>query len=155
VVRLCSEAGVAVTFIPELPKIRVSGVTRWLSPYKALIQLNLRYKTDDQLWFTFFHEAGHIILHRKRAFFIDHEFNQSEDTEEQEANEFAANVLIPSKKLREFIRQDDKTREVIKRFASKIGIAPGIVVGRLQYEGILPYSHFNDLKSRLKWVRTD
>jgi addiction module HigA family antidote len=155
VVRLCSGAGVAVKFIPELPRIRVSGVSRWLSSYKALIQLNLRYKTDDQLWFTFFHEAGHIVLHRKRAIFIDHDFNQSEDSEEQEANEFAANILIPPKKLQEFIRQDDKTRETIIRFASEIGIAPGIVVGRLQHEGILPYSHCNDLKSRLKWVRID
>ena len=58
VVRLCAEAGVVVAFVPELPKIRVSGATRWLTPHKAMMQLNLRYKTDDQLWFTFFHEEG-------------------------------------------------------------------------------------------------
>jgi len=154
VVRLCSRAGVAITFIPELPKIRVSGVTRWLSSHKALIQLNLRYKTDDQLWFTFFHEAGHIIQRRKRAVFIDHEFNQPEDVEEQEANNFAANILIPPTKLKEFTGKGDKTKKAIKFVASEIGIAPGIVVGRLQHEGFLPYSYCNDLKRRFCWDRS-
>ena len=68
---LCSNAGVAVAFVPELPRTRVCGATRWLSPTKALIQLSLRYKTDDQLWFTFFHEAAHILLHSKKTIFVE------------------------------------------------------------------------------------
>ena len=43
IVRLCATAGVAVVFVPELPKVRASGATRWLTPTKALIQLSLRY----------------------------------------------------------------------------------------------------------------
>jgi len=68
---LCSNAGVAIVFIPELPGTRAYGATHWLSPSKALIQLSLRGKTDDHLWFTFFHEAGHILLHGKREVFIE------------------------------------------------------------------------------------
>jgi addiction module HigA family antidote len=151
VVLLCAKAGVAVTFVPELPKIRVSGVTRWLSPHKALIQLSLRYKTDDQLWFTFFHEAGHIIRHGKRTIFIEHEFNKSEDTKEKEADNFATNILIPPTKFLKFIGYGDRSERAIVRFAAEIGIAPSIVVGRLQHEGILQYSHCNDLKRRLRW----
>ena len=60
----------AIVFVPELPKLRVSDATRWLAPNKALIQLSLRYKTDDHLWFTFFHGAGHILLHGKREMFL-------------------------------------------------------------------------------------
>ena len=56
----CAAAGVAVVFVPALPKTGVSGATRWLHPQKAIIQLSLRYKSNDHLWFTFFHEAGHI-----------------------------------------------------------------------------------------------
>jgi len=152
VVSMCRKVGIAVTFVPELPKIRVSGATRWLSPYKAVIQLNLRYKTDDQLWFTFFHEAGHIIRHGKRSIFIDLKPYGSRASEEQEANRFAENTLIPFAKLQKFIRQDDRTKEAIVHFASKIGIAPGIVVGRLQHEEILPYTHCNDLKRHLEWA---
>ncbi|MCJ7683401.1 MAG: HigA family addiction module antitoxin [Desulfobacteraceae bacterium] len=64
-VDICASAGVAVVFIPELPKAGVYGATRWLGD-KAIIQLSLRYKSNDHLWFTFFHEAGHIIRHGRK-----------------------------------------------------------------------------------------
>lgn len=150
-VSMCTEAGVAVAFVPELPKIRVSGATRWLTPRKALIQLNLRYRTDDQLWFTFFHEAGHIGRHSKRAIFIDHD-KQPQNAEEEEANAFAADLLIPPERLSAFLQEGDMTGGAIVSFASEIGIVPGIVVGRLQHNGYLPYSHCNDLKGRLRWI---
>src|SRR5208337_831900 len=67
----CKRAGVKVVFVPELPKTCAWGATRWVSPSNALIQLSLRYKTDDHLWFTFFHEAGHILLHGKRDLFVE------------------------------------------------------------------------------------
>jgi addiction module HigA family antidote len=92
-VRLCAESGVAVVFVPELPKTRTWGATRWLTADKALIQLSARGKTDDQLWFTFFHEAGHILLHPKKDIFI--ELDNTEDSREDEANRFAADHLIP------------------------------------------------------------
>ncbi len=66
----CGRCGVAVVFVPELRRLPVWGATRWLSPGRALIQLSLRYKTDDHLWFTFFHEAAHILLHNKRDVFV-------------------------------------------------------------------------------------
>ncbi|WP_226889680.1 hypothetical protein [Nostoc sp. MG11] len=45
-----------------------------------------------------------------------------------------------------------RTKVGIERFAAEIGIAPGIVVGRLQHDGILPPSHCNDLKRRFEWI---
>ena len=131
----------------------MSGATRWLTSQKAIFQLNLRYKTDDQLWFTFFHEAGHIIRHGKRAIFIDLEGSRSDDVREQEANDFAADILIPPMKYLKFIRKDDLSRDSIMRFASEIEIAPGIVVGRLQHDRILPFNRRNYLKVRLEWVK--
>lgn len=148
--RLCSDAGVAVVFIPEIPKIRASGATRWLSPGKALIQLSLRYKTDDQLWFTFFHEAGHILLHGKRDVFI--EGLSKSDSLEEEANRFAADFLIPRSLLNDFIQAGDRSKRAIESFAEQIGIAPGIVVGRLQNEGYIPQSHCNALKQHFEWA---
>jgi len=146
-VRLCAAAGVAVIFTPELPGTRVSGATRWLSPEKALIQLSLRYKTNDHLWFTFFHEAGHILLHGKRDVFL--ETDTIDDGKEKEANRFASNVLIPPGEYHKFIERGTKNESGIIHFAERLGIAPGIVVGRLQHDGILPQSYFNDLKIRL------
>jgi HTH-type transcriptional regulator/antitoxin HigA len=148
--RLCADAGVAVVFIPEIPKTRASGATRWLSPAKALLQLSLRYKTDDQLWFTFFHEAGHILLHGKRNFFI--EGVTPSDSYEDEANRFAADFMIPQMPLREFMQSGDRSKRAIESFAEKLGIAPGIIVGRLQHERYIPPSHCNDLKRHFQWA---
>jgi hypothetical protein len=150
-VRLCATAGVAVVFVPELPKMHVSGATRWLTPTKALIQLSLRYKSDDHLWFTFFHEAGHIVQHGKREFFIDFDDRDGDD-KEQAADKFAADCLIPAPQWRRFARQTRYSKEQILAFATDAGIAPGIVVGRLQHDKLLPPSHCNDLKRRLDWA---
>jgi len=150
-IRLCAEAGVAVVFTPELPGTRVSGATRWLSPERAMIQLSLRYKTNDHLWFTFFHEAGHILLHGKRDVFLESE--KSEDGKEKEADRFASNVLIPATEFQKLVERRGRGQRDICDFAEKLGIAPGIVVGRLQHDRIIPRSYFNDLKKRLTWAK--
>ena len=148
VVRLCADAGVAMAFVPELPKMRASGATWWLTPNKAVVLLSLRYKSDDHLWFSFFHEAGHILLHGKKDVFI--EDNQSSDKED-EANRFASEFLIPASKLKTFMLSTRLSKEAIRAFAAELGIAPGIVVGRLQHDSFLPVTHCNELKTRLVW----
>ena len=160
--KLCASVGVAVVFVPQLPKSRVSGATRWLSPEKALIQLSFRYKTDDQLWFTFYHEAGHIVLHRKKAIYLeDIKYGSLESKDEEDkVDKFAADILIPTEELDRFLQtlspDHYPSKEQIIEFAEGIGIAPSIVVGRLQHdklpEGLpIPYSHYNDLKVKLDW----
>ena len=144
---LAATAGVAVVFVPEIKKCPTSGVARWLMPDKALIQLSLRHKTDDHFWFSFFHEAGHILNDAKKEVFIDD--GNEEEYREERANRFAANFLIPTSDATQlpFL----KSKAAVRRFAESIGIAPGIVVGRLQKEGLIPYTHMNDLKRRFDW----
>lgn len=148
VVRICAGCGVAVAFAPELPRIRACGATWWMSPVKAVIQLSLRYKRDDQLWFSFFHEAGHIILHGKKEVFIE---GDSRDPKEDEANRFASDMLIPPKQYRQFIQAGGCSKAAIQKFASELGIASGIVVGRLQHDQKTHHSFCNDLKKRFVW----
>lgn len=147
---LCAAAGVALAFVPELPRTGVSGATRWLSPDKALIQLSLRYKSDDHLWFTFFHEAGHVLLHGKKEVFI--EGNGLDGEKEAEANRYAADALIPPVKLRALLAVGRPTLAQVEAFAVEIGIAPGIVVGRLQKEGVYDHKIGNGLKRRFCWA---
>lgn len=154
-VALCAEAGVALTLVPELPKTHVYGFTRWISPDKALIQLSLRYKTDDMLWFTFFHEAAHILLHGKRDIFI--EKRGTDSPKEQEANDWASEFLIPESEWEGFMSSLPAKPNAahIRAFAKKLGIAPSIPLGRLQHrEKRVPASHFNTLKHRIdiKWT---
>jgi len=151
IIELCRKAGVAVVLVHELHKLRTNGATRWLNPTKALIQLSLLYKTDDQLWFTFFHEAGHILLHGKRDIFLE-EDNQT-NNKEDEANRFAADWLIPANEYRNFgPRGSYFSKAEINEFAERLGIAPGIVVGRLQHDRRIPMKNCNDLKRKLHWA---
>ena len=162
---ICASVGVAVAFVPQLPNAEVSGATRWLSPDKALIQLSLRYKSDDHLWFAFFHEAAHIVIHGKRDIYLE-SINKKLETEEKEneASQFAANILITPKALAEFLQTIPQDRYPSKlqiiRFSKNIGIAPSIVVGRLQHDQLpkgnpLPFSHYHDLKKKLNWVNNN
>lgn len=159
---ICSKAGVAVVLVPELPDTRVSGCARWLNDKHAMVGLTIRYKTDDQLWFTFFHEVGHILLHRDRQSFVvdnaaDHMGDEVVDPDmakyEQEADRFAADTLIPPDELAKLLRckPEELTNEVIHDFAKSIGIGPGIVVGRLQRDKVLNRWQGNKLKQKLKW----
>ncbi|HEX7035477.1 MAG TPA: helix-turn-helix domain-containing protein [Pseudomonadales bacterium] len=147
---ICASAGVAVVLAPAPRGCPASGATRWLSPSKALMMLSLRYKTNDQLWFSIFHEAAHILLHGKRMMFLEVENGMDADAE-READAFAADALIP----REFVPRLaalGANKEKVRRFARELGIAPGIVVGRLQKEGYIPWSHLNGLKVRYSWA---
>ena len=96
-----------VVLVPELPKTHVYGFTRWLTSNKALVQLSLRYKTDDILWFTFFHEAAHILLHGKKDIFF--EFRGVDNEKEDAANRWAANFLIPEKDWEQFCQNTEAT----------------------------------------------
>lgn len=155
-VRLCAQAGVTVVFVPEIPGMHTYGATRWLTPTKAMVMLSLRYKTDDHLWFTFFHEASHILLHGKREVFLenDEEANKEVLTKEKEADRFASDFLIPPEDFRQFHpRGAHFSHEDIIEFANKLGIAPGIIVGRLQHDSIVPPQNLNRLKRHFQWTK--
>jgi len=126
---------------------RAWGVTHWLSPDKAVLQLSLRGKTDDHLWCTFFHEAAHILLHPKRDIFV--ELNGTTDRREEEANRFASDFLIPPADWQLVIRTQPRSAADIQALAKRLGITPSILVGRLQREKLLPWTHLNALKIKL------
>ena len=147
-IELCAKVGVALVLVPEIKHAPVNGAAKWLMASKSMICLNLRGKSDDRFWFTFFHEAGHVLNDSKKEAYIDVDYK--DDPREETANRFAANLLIPE-------MHDEDLRQLlsyqsVEAFAEEIGIAPGIVVGRLQCEGIIPYSHLNKLKIRLDWA---
>ncbi len=150
-VELCASAGVAVTFIPSLPKLAISGATRWIGSDKAAISLSLRHRSDDQLWFSFFHEACHVLEHKTSAIYIDAPGDPDEDPAEHRANEFARDTLIPPRDYEKLMADTKPGLDAIRAFAKELGISPGIVVGRLQHEGVVAYNYGNSLKTILRW----
>lgn len=149
----CRRAGVALVFTPQVDGARISGATRWLKKDKALVQMSLRYKTDDQFWFTFFHESAHVLLHGKRDVFLEETEEKTEDGKEKEADTFAANFLIPEDEYEAFVREENFSSAAVCSFAERQGIPPGIVVGRLEHDGHLPWeTKLNKLKRSLRWM---
>lgn len=156
---ICAAVGIAFVVVPAFPQTGISGCARWLAD-KAILALSLRYKVDDQLWFTFFHEFGHILKHRRQqAFVLDNADDTLTDSivdpemqlYEDEANRFAADTLIPPAQLQGFVSAQVFTNASIHNFAESIDVAPGIVVGRLQREGFLSGHQGNALKQRAEW----
>lgn len=148
IVPLCAEAGVVVVFVSEVKGCHISGAAWWASKNRAIISLSDRYKRDDQFWFSFFHEAAHLLMHSKKETFVDD--GKDNNIVEEEADTFAANFLIP--RNYEELLVTLKTESDVRAFASEIGIAPGIVVGRLQHDRKLDWSQGNNLKRGLRII---
>lgn len=146
----CSACGVAVCFVQTPKGCPASGATRWLSPSKAILQLSLRYKTNDHLWFTFFHEAAHIVRHGKKMLFLE-ETEGLDESLEREADRYACDLLIPPRAASR-LPQLGWSKDAVLALAEEIGIAPGVIVGRMQREKLLPWTHLNGLKLRYAWA---
>lgn len=154
--KLLHEAGVLLVLVPAIPRAHVSGVARWLSPTRPLIQLSLYGKTNDKFWFSFFHEAAHILLHannkeeKKSIFLDDPNAAHTNDPREHQANLWAGDWLIPPQYADRL--SGLHSRSAIVNFATEIGIHPGIVLGRLQHDGLVHFATpLNDLKQSFRF----
>ncbi len=156
----CAESGVAVVVVRSPNGCRASGATRFLAADKAILQLSFRHLTDDHFWFTFFHEAGHLLLHGTGNRFsaalrgdgdwlVENDEDQSSQ-EERDANAFAENLLLPEEHRAAFARLGLDSRAVI-RFARNAGVSPGIVVGQMQHAQRIGPNQLNSLKRRFAW----
>jgi HTH-type transcriptional regulator/antitoxin HigA len=148
--KLLHESGVLLVLVPAIPRAHVSGAARWLGATRPVIQLSLYGKTNDKFWFSFFHEAAHILLHanskedKKSIFLDDPNAADIDDPQEHEANIWAGNWLIPAQNASTL--PSLRTKTAVEAFANQLGIHPGIVVGRLQHDGHIEPSWMNDLK---------
>ena len=150
---LCLESGVALVLTPELGKGRLTGAAWWVDG-KPLIQLTDRYKSDDHFWFTFFHEAGHILQISKRRVFVDEameELRRDISDSEAMANQFARDLLISPKAYSDFVSTCIFSRTTVTEFAREQGVAAGIVIGRLQSDEFVGFQQLNDLKRKIQF----
>jgi HTH-type transcriptional regulator/antitoxin HigA len=128
----CARVGVAVEFEAEVRGSRANGAARWLNPTRAMIILSGRYRYHDIFWFSFFHEAAHLILHPKRRTVV-HVENGGDDADGQEsaANAYATAILVPPLHSEKLI--PSTTADEARKIAQDIGVDPGIVAGQLAH----------------------
>ena len=150
--KMLTASGIVLVICPHMPSTGIHGATFWMGPEKAVVMMTIRYKWADIFWFSLFHELGHILLHGCSAVVLE---GKNIDTQvmkkEVQANRYAANTLIPVKAMKTFTNASNYYEDDIQRFADRIGIDPGIVVGRLQNDGLLEPSWHNGLRERFEW----
>lgn len=139
--QMCLSAGVKIIYTPCLPKAPINGSTRWINE-SPLIQLTGRYNRNDIFWFTFFHEAGHIILHGKKDIFLENvkDYSDYDEVKEKEADDFAVKWTLTEEEEKEILQKESISKEDIINFAKKFNTHPAIIIGRLQHHKLLSYS---------------
>jgi addiction module HigA family antidote len=137
---ICLEAGVKVVHTPCINKAPISGSTRWLND-TPFIQLTGRYNRNDSFWFTFFHEAGHILLHGKKDIFLENlDYSDKDFEKEKEADLFAVKWTMTDDEEAEILAAAPISEEDIRNFAKQFTTHPAIIIGRLQHKKLIPYS---------------
>lgn len=152
---ILANAGVVLVLCPHLPKTYAHGATFWLGKDKAVLMMTIRGKWADIFWFSLFHEIGHILLHGTNKTFIEFDGGDTEnEKQEDEADKFARDTLIPQDKYKAFVKESAGSvyDSATLRFARSIGVHAGIVVGRLQHDGYLKPQWQNELRVRLQWA---
>ena len=140
--KLCLDAGVILLFTPKLPKVPLSGSTRWIND-TPLIQLTARYGQNDRFWFTFFHEVGHIILHGKKYISLENvDFAAADAQKEQEAHDFAVKHTFSKEQEQKLIQEHPTSISApdIVNYAREFNTHPALIIGRLQHLQLIHYN---------------
>lgn len=145
-----ARSGVKLAIVRAPKGCSASGAVRILTDDTPHIQLSFRYLSNDQFWFSLFHEIGHLLLHFDRMPILENTELTEEECEE-EANEFASQVVVPMVHQEEFLGLA-ASKSIIIDFAKKVGIAPGLIVGQLQHARIIGYNQMQHLKRRYRWI---
>ncbi|HEY4266947.1 MAG TPA: helix-turn-helix domain-containing protein [Galbitalea sp.] len=141
-----SAAGVLFVVVPALEGAPVSGAARWLRREVPLVQLSMRYLADDQFWFSVLHECAHL-LSPSRVDVVEDAIDGEEDSnDEQVANRVARDILLPGAEFTAFVAARDFSRPAVMAFAASLKVSPGVVVGRLHRDNLVPWRSLNDLR---------
>jgi HTH-type transcriptional regulator/antitoxin HigA len=137
--KMLSDCGIVLIFLPHLKGSFLQGAS-FMDGNKIVVGLTARGKDADKFWFSLFHEIAHIVLGH---------IGQADGTTEQDekaADSWARDTLISEEAFLEFEQRRNYSASNVYEYAKKLGIAPGILVGRLQNEGCIKHSMLNDLK---------
>jgi len=150
---MLADVGVALVFLPNVPKAHCNGVTLWSGDH-AIIAVTDRGRREDIFWFTLFHELSHVLDGDRNAIYLDSRAGDAEPLDaERRADAFATELLIPLK--------DEPWLHAISALADipavarKLGVSPGVLVGQLHHRELKPFSWGNRFIERIETGRSD
>lgn len=136
-VEVLADRGIVLIVEPQVPGLKIDGAA-FIVDGRPVIGMTVRTDTVDNFWFTLMHELAHVTLHFSTGlavgFYDQTDQEGSVDEQEEEANRFASNLLIPEERWRRSTARIAKSAAVIERFANELGIHPAIVFGRIRKE---------------------
>jgi len=142
--------GVRLVVVEHLPQTYIDGAAFWLDAKSPVVAMSLRYDRIDCFWFTLMHELAHIKEGGRHGGHLDRnlvgpsaEAREDKPKEEQEADDQACEWLVPPDEVDAFVAKTKPyfSKAAIMDFAESMAVHPGIVIGRLQYLGMISYSH--------------
>ena len=150
--RVLAECGVRFVVVEPLPKTRIDGACFFLDAKSPVIAVSLRFDRVDSFWHTVAHELGHLKHDHDLHCDIDLQKNMTANAQEIEANKFAQDFLLPKDELDNFIARVRPlySQAKIEKFAQRVGVHPGIVVGQLQFRGEIGYQHSRKLLEKVR-----
>ena len=148
--------GVHFLFVPHLAKTYLDGAAFWVAEH-PVVALTLRHDRLDYLWFTLLHELADVLLEHPGVYldqlYKDHGVLEEALMQvEAAANQRARDWLLDPEALEAFRQnaQPHFSREAIETFAAAQARHPTVVLGRLQHEGVVGYSHLRSWLSQFK-----
>ena len=162
---LLSEAGIRFVVVEPLPHSRIDGACLWLDEGSPVVVVSMRRDSADSFWFVMMHELGHVFHGDGKSGSVPVDENlvgegaqptKDKSDVEKSADAFASEFLIAEKEIRSFI---SRTRPMYSKakiigFANRLGIHPGIVVGRLQWIDEIPYTHSREMFDKVRGIVT-
>lgn len=136
VTSLLNDQGIIFVIEPPIPGMGIDGAS-FLIDDIPVIGMTLLRDSIDNFWFTLLHEIAHIILHYRTGLsrgFYDDILEANLSKVEQQANNFAGNLLIPDELWQKSPARIAKDPQPIEKFAAQLGIHPAIVFGRIRME---------------------
>ncbi len=163
--KILADAGVRLLIIEPLPQSKIDGVSFWLNGSPVIV-LSIRYDRIDSFWHTLMHEIGHVKNGdglKDNCIILDIDlFDDEQDDKpyERAADKFAVDFLVPQDELSNFIARTQPmySKSKILKFANRINVHPGIIVGQLHHlgkeQGGIDYSHSREMLVKVRHIIT-
>jgi HTH-type transcriptional regulator / antitoxin HigA len=146
--------GIRFVIVPHLPQTYLDGAVFYLDSetrQKPIVAITMRYDRIDWFWFTLFHELAHLFKNHYPEGVLDGETIPDNDKKnETEADSIAKDWLIPPNEYAPFAPKHFVGLTDVKSLATRLQRHPGIVLGRFQKDGKIPFSRHRSLLVRVK-----
>ena len=89
-------------------------------------------------------------MHGKKDIFLENvEGTEIDQEKEEEANAFAAKILLTENEFQQIIDVAPLTEEMIYEFAEKFRTPAGVIIGRLQHLKLIPFHIGNGFRQKI------